>query len=120
MPQGEDLHTSHFTWHVGKGHRNSQESPGNLPSPFEELHYSSASDDILYMLDHYTIENFVFQIIVIRRNYFFPASLVDLKYFIMMKLHFYSQWCSLGFCVDEERNRVGKKAISICCQLELG
>lgn len=56
----------------------------------------SASDYILYMLDHHTIENFVFKIIIIRRN-FFPTPLMHLQDFIIIKLHFYSQWCSLGF-----------------------
>lgn len=113
MPKEEEVYTSYFTGHVGKGYRNSQERPGNLPSSFEELYYSFCIRLYLIHAGSSYYGKFFFKIIIIRRNYCFPAPLVDLQDFIKMKLNFYSQWCSLGFCVDEESNRVGKKTISI-------
>lgn len=56
----------------------------------------SASDYILYRLDHCTIENTQFQIIIVKIN-FLRAPLEDLQDLIVIKLHFYAQWCSLGF-----------------------
>lgn len=56
----------------------------------------SASDYILYRLGIHTIENNLFQIVVVKLN-FLHASLVDLKDLIVIKLHFYAHWCSLGF-----------------------